>query len=102
MERTAGYVIVRKREDMYVCDVTGSFGNGCFDLNAGKTPEDAGLFALAQKAKYIDPNPLGGLMYLPQEVRNAIELLCYRIAESVGLTLLPWEGRYKPEGEGKK
>ena len=67
-------IMVYKRGDAYYCDAKGCFGGGFSGAFAGKTPEEAGLFAIALKARYIDTNPLGGDMYLPAEVREAIEL----------------------------
>lgn len=74
MQRQPSSVIVYKRGDCYICDVKGCFGGGYSGVFAGKTAEDAGLFALTQKLMYIDNNPMSGNMYLPAEVREAIEL----------------------------
>jgi len=74
MEKQPSSIIVYKRGDVYICDVTGCFGGGFSGAFAGRTPEEAGLFALTQKARYIDTNPKGGNMHLPQEVKEAIEL----------------------------
>ena len=73
MEKQPSNIIVYKRGDAYYCDASGCFGGGFSGAFAGKTAEDAGLFALTQKARYIDSNPLKGDMYLPQAVREAIE-----------------------------
>jgi len=75
MEKIPSSVIVYKRGDIYICDVTGCFGGGFSGAFAGKTPEDAALFALVQKARYIDNNPTGGNMYLPKEIREALALV---------------------------
>ena len=74
MQKQPSSVIVYKRGDAYYCDVKGCFGGGYLGAFAGKTAEDAGLFALIQKARYIDNNPLEGDMFLPAEVEKAIEL----------------------------
>ena len=57
----------------YYADVHGCFGGGYYGAHAGDTPEEAALFALREKASYIDGNPLGGTMHLPAEVREALE-----------------------------
>ena len=76
MQKQPSSVIVHRRGDAYYCDAKGCFGGGYSGAFAGKTAEDAGLFAIVQKARYIDNNPQGGNMYLPAEVREAIELAC--------------------------
>lgn len=73
MQKQPSSVIIYKRGDAYYCDVRGCFGGGFTGAFAGNTAEDAGLFALLQKSRYIDNNPQGGDMYLPQEIREAIE-----------------------------
>ena len=74
MQKQPSSVIIYKRGDAYYCDVQGYFGGGYSGAFAGRTPEEAGLFALTQKVRYIDNNPLCGSMYLPAEVREAIKL----------------------------
>ena len=74
MQKQPSSVIIYKRGNAYYCDVKGCFGGGFSGAFAGKTAEDAGLFALLQKARYIDNNPLKGDMFLPVEVQEAIEL----------------------------
>jgi hypothetical protein len=73
MEKMPSSVVVYKRGDGYICDASGCFGGGFSGADAGNTPEEAALFALAQKGRYIDTNPKGGDIYLPKEVREALE-----------------------------
>mgnify|MGYP001599699012 FL=1 len=73
MQKQPSNIIMYKRGNAYYCDAKGSFGGGFSGAFAGKTAEDAGLFALTQKSRYIGNNPQGGDMYLPQEIREAIE-----------------------------
>ena len=74
MQKQPSSIIVYKRGDAYYCDAKGCFGGGFSGAFAGKTAEEAGLFTIALKAEYIDNNPQRGNMYLPAEVREAIEL----------------------------
>ena len=74
MQKQPSSVVIHKRGDTYICDARGCFGGGFSGAFAGKTAEDAGLFALRQKIMYIDSNPMGGNMFLPAEIRKAIEL----------------------------
>lgn len=57
----------------YYADVRGRFGGGYYGAHAGDTAEEAALFALREKGRYIDTNPIGGSMHLPVEVREAIK-----------------------------
>lgn len=72
MNKVRASVVVIKRGDSYYCDVTGQAGGGFRNAFAGKTPEEAALFAQMQKVRYIDNNPLGGDMFLPAEVKQAL------------------------------
>ena len=78
MQRQPSTIIVSARPNgqggrSYYADVKGCFGGGYYGCHAGDTPEEAALFALREKGRYIDNNPLGGKMYLPSEVREALE-----------------------------
>jgi hypothetical protein len=73
MQKQPSIIIVFARANAYYADVKGCFGGGYSGAFAGKTPEEAALFALREKARYIDSNPMGGDMHLPAEVRAAIE-----------------------------
>jgi len=69
----ASIVIIYKRGASYFCDAHGCFGGGYSGAYAGDTAEAAALFALTERGRYIDNNPLGGTLLAPQEVRAAIE-----------------------------
>jgi len=73
MQKQPSIIIVFARANAYYADVKGCFGGGYSGAFAGKNPEEAALFALREKARYIDNNPMGGDMHLPAEVRAAIE-----------------------------
>ena len=73
MEKQPGSIIVYKRGENYYCDATGAFGGGYTSACAGASVEEAALFALREKGRYITNNPKGGNMYLPKEVRDWIE-----------------------------
>jgi len=73
MKKQASAITITKRGNAYYADVTGAFGGGYHGAHAGKTPEEAALFALREKARYIDRNPEGGDIFAPQEVRDAME-----------------------------
>jgi hypothetical protein len=57
----------------YVATVRGHFGGGYSGAHAGNTAEEAALFALREKARYIDNNPLGGDLFAPEDVRAAMQ-----------------------------
>jgi hypothetical protein len=67
MEKRPSSVIVYKRGENYYCDVTGLFGGGYRGAYTGASVEEAALFALREKGRYITNNPKGGNMYLPKE-----------------------------------
>ncbi len=77
MQKQPSTIIVFARPNnagvTYYADVKGCFGGGYSGAHAGDTPEEAALFALREKGRYIDTNPLGGTMHLPAEVRAALE-----------------------------
>ncbi|MDZ4247223.1 MAG: hypothetical protein U1D67_08910 [Dehalococcoidia bacterium] len=78
MKKSPSKIIIYTRPDKvhgktYFADVTGCFGGGYHGACAGDTPEEAALFALREKARYIDNNPAGGNMYLPAEVKEALK-----------------------------
>lgn len=73
MEKQASTIIIFGRGNGYYADVKGCFGGGYSGAFAGSTPEEAALFALREKGRYIDTNPMGGTLHVPEEVRKAIE-----------------------------
>jgi len=78
MQKQQSQIIIFARPSVahgksYYADVRGCFGGGYSGAHAGDTAEEAALFALREKGRYIDSNPLGGTMHLPQEVREAIK-----------------------------
>lgn len=73
MEKRPGSITVYKRGEKYYCDAAGAFGGGYTGAYAGASVEEAALFALREKGRYITNNPKGGNMYLPKEVRDWIE-----------------------------
>jgi hypothetical protein len=74
MEKQPSSIVIYKRGGSYYADAHGCFGGGYSGAHAGDTPEEAALFALREKGRYIANNPLGGDMYLPAEVKAALEL----------------------------
>lgn len=74
MEKQLSSITIYKRGNGYYADVTGAFGGGYSGAHAGDTPEEAALFALREKGRYIKINPLGGELFAPTEVRAAMEL----------------------------
>ena len=73
MGKQASKVIIYKRGASYYCDASGCFGGGYTGAFAGDTAENAALFALREKERYIDTNPVGGTLSAPLEVRAAIK-----------------------------
>jgi len=73
MERQSSEIIIYQRAGAYYADVPGCYGGGYSGAKAGDTAEAAALYALRERARYIATNPLGGQMYLPAEVRVALE-----------------------------
>lgn len=73
MEKQSSSITIFKRGGKYYADVVGAYGGGYAGAYAGATAEEAALFALREKGRYIINNPKGGIMYLPKEVREWIE-----------------------------
>ena len=73
MQKQPSTIIIFARANGYYADVRGCFGGGYSGAFAGKNPEEAALFALREKGRYIESNPMGGEMHVPAEVRAAIE-----------------------------
>ncbi len=73
MEKRPSSITIYKRGEKYYCDVIGAFGGGYTGAYAGASAEDAALFALREKGRYIATNPKGGDMYLPADVQSWIE-----------------------------
>ena len=72
MERQPSSIIIYPGKRGYCADVRGCFGGGYSGAHAGATPEQAALFALRERERYISHNPLGGNIFAPAEVREAI------------------------------
>ena len=72
MEKQRSLVIIYKRGNSYFANVSGCFGGGYQGAHAGDTPEEAALFAIREKQRYIATNPEGGEIFAPAEVREAI------------------------------
>lgn len=61
-------VIIRKRGDNYISDVSGRFGGGHQGARAGLTTEDAAIRAAQLMVQYAQSNPEGGDLVAPSEV----------------------------------
>jgi len=61
-------VIIRKRGDNYISDVSGKFGGGHQGARAGLTAEDAAIEASRLMVQYAQSNPEGGDLVAPSEV----------------------------------
>lgn len=72
MQKQPTQIIVYSRGKNYYCDTTGCYGGGYLSAFAGTTPQEVALFVLREKGRYIDNNPMGGSMYLPVEIKKAI------------------------------
>ena len=77
MEKQVSSIIIYKRGINYFADVAGCFGGGYSGAHAGDTPEEAALFALREQGRYIKNNPLGGNVFAPAEVREAMQRACW-------------------------
>lgn len=75
MKQRESSIIIYERHGSYYADVTGMFGGGFGGALAGRTIEEAAIFALRMEAMYIKRNPLGGYLASPAEVKAAIEKL---------------------------
>jgi len=73
MEKIPSQILIYKRGKNYYCDAYGCFGGGYSGVFAGKNAEEAALFALREKGRYIDTNKLGGNIIVPQEVREKMQ-----------------------------
>jgi len=72
MEKRRSTVVIFKRGEAYFADAHGAFGGGYSGCFAGGTAEEAALFAIREAGRYIDTNPLGGDLFAPAEVREAM------------------------------
>jgi len=61
-------VIIRKRGNGYISDVSGKFGGGHQGARAGLTVEDAAIEAARLMVSYAQSNPEGGDLVAPSEV----------------------------------
>lgn len=66
-------ITISKIRGAYRADARGKFGGGYSNAAAGNTPEAAAMFALREAARYIDTNPEGGDIFVPPEVREAMD-----------------------------
>jgi len=73
MQKIPSTVLIYQRGGAYYCDATGCFGGGYSGAYAGKTPEEAALFAEREKGRYISNNSAGGQIIIPAEVREALK-----------------------------
>ena len=65
-------VIIRKRGQGYVSDVSGKFGGGHNGARCGLTPYDAASTAARLMIKYAQTNPEGGDLMAPPEVMELV------------------------------
>lgn len=66
------YVVIRKRGEGYVSDVTGKFGGGHRGARCGLTPYDAAAHAASMMQWYAVSNPEGGDLMAPPEVLELV------------------------------
>lgn len=65
-------VIIRKRGEGYISDVSGKHGGGHSGSRAGLTPFDAAATAARLMIEYAQSNPEGGDLMAPQEVLELV------------------------------
>ena len=65
-------VIIRKRGDGYISDVSGKFGGGHSGARAELTPYDAAATAARYMIEYAQSNPEGGDLMAPPEVLDLV------------------------------
>ena len=65
-------VIIRKRGEGYISDVSGKFGGGHSGARAGLTPYDAAATAARYMIEYAQSNPEGGDLMAPPEVLDLV------------------------------
>lgn len=61
-------IIIRKRGEGYVSDVSGQFGGGHTGARAGLTVEEAAITASRLMLQYAQSNPEGGDLVAPDDV----------------------------------
>jgi len=75
-------VIIRKRGDGYISDVSGKFGGGHSGARAGLTPYDAAARAAFLMVHYAQNNDEGGSLMAPPEVLELVPAHLREIAAS--------------------
>jgi len=65
-------VIIRKRGDGYVSDVSGKFGGGHTGARAGLTTEEAAITAARLMLQYAQSNEDGGDLVAPEEIMERV------------------------------
>lgn len=65
-------VIIQKRGDGYIADVSGQQGGGRSGARCGLTPYDAAAQAAKLMIEYALPNPQGGDLMAPQEIMDIV------------------------------
>ena len=65
-------VIIRKRGQGYISDVSGKFGSGHTGARCGLTPYDAASTAARLMIEYAQTNPEGGDLMAPPEVMELV------------------------------
>lgn len=65
-------IIIRKRGEGYIADVSGRFGGGHKGTRAGITPFDAATTAARYMIEYAQSNPEGGDLMAPPEVMDHV------------------------------
>lgn len=65
-------VIIRKRGQGYISDVSGKFGGGHNGARCGITPYDAASSAARLMMEYAQTNPEGGDLMAPPEVMELV------------------------------
>lgn len=68
MERASSIVIYKRGGSNFYADATGKFGGGYSGAFAGKTTEEAAIFAIREQGRYSD-----ALIIAPKEVQEHID-----------------------------
>ena len=65
-------VIITKRGDGYIAQVSGKFGGGFTGVRCGLTPEEAAARAAGWMIEYAQSNTKGGDLMAPKEVIDLV------------------------------
>jgi len=64
--------IIIEKKDRYRATVSGKFGGGYSNVNAGETPQEAASFAAREMIRYGQSNSEGGYLVAPEEVMQLV------------------------------